>query len=470
MSDKTFFVTTPIYYINDVPHIGHAYATFAADILIRYHRILGEKTLLLTGSDENSQKTVESAQKKGLEVNEYAKTMAENWQSAWEKLAVADGQFTFVRTTDPEHEKFVQKIFQKLYDQKYIYLDTYKGLYCVGHEAFLRPEDLDEQGNCPDHKTKPQELQEKNYFFKLSSFADKLKEHIAKNPDFVQPETRRHEIQSFLELGLQDISISRENAKWGIKVPFDENHRIYVWFDALLSYYSQTPTEFWQNGADVQIIGKDILRFHTVIWPAILWAADLPLPKRIFAHGFFTIDGQKISKSLGNTVDPLAIASEYGTDALRYFLFKEIPFGSDGDFSFDKFKEVYNADLANGLGNLVSRVTKLAESLNLESDFSTKKPSLEIALQAHLGVLNFQAALVYIWDKIRAADKRLEQTRPWDLVKSNPEKAANEVENLVRQLHEIQELITPFLPGTARKIKVQFAGKIKSAAPLFPRK
>jgi len=468
--NKTFFVTTPIYYINDVPHVGHAYATFAADILARYHKLLGEKTLLLTGSDENSQKTVEAATKKNLPVEKYAAEMAKTWQETWKKLGIADGGFGFVRTTSAKHEKFVQDIFKKLYEKKLIYKGVYKGLYWVGHEAFIQAGDLDEKGLCPDHKTKPQDLEEKNYFFKLSGFEEKLKELFAKNSNFVQPEERRNEILSFINSGLEDISISRENAKWGIKVPFDPNHRIYVWFDALLSYYSETPKEFWKTGADLHIIGKDILRFHAVIWPAMLWAADLPLPKLIFAHGFFTINGQKISKSLGNAIDPIAIAQEYGTDALRYFLFKEIPFGSDGDFSFEKLKEVYNADLANGLGNLIARVAKLAESLDLEASIAESKPQLDIPVGFALETLEFQKALNYIWDKIKATDKKIEETRPWELVKNDPDKAKSVVENLLRQIDEIQELLLPFLPETAEKIAKQFTGKIKAGEPLFPRK
>ncbi len=467
--NKKFFVTTPIYYINDVPHIGHAYATFAADILSRTHKVLGEKTFLLTGSDENSQKTVEAAAKKNLTPEKYSAEMAQNWQDTWKKLGIADGEFGFVRTTNPDHEKFVREVFQKIYDNGFIKQGTYKGLYCVGHEAFLRPEDLDSEGNCPDHKTKPQVLEEKNYFFKLSAFQDQIEKLLA-NPKFVAPEERRNEIVSFVKSGLEDISISRENAKWGIKVPFDETHRIYVWFDALLSYYSGTPKEFWEDGANLHIIGKDILRFHAVIWPAMLLAANLPLPQRIFAHGFFTIDGAKISKSLGNTIDPLKVADEYGIDALRYFLFKEIPFGSDGDFSFEKLREIYNADLANGLGNLISRVAKLAETLGLEANFIEKKPLLDSEFLVHLEDLKFQAALDYVWEKIRKADKQMEETKPWELVKTDPDKAKGVIENLIRQIHEIQELLIPFLPTTAEKISKQFSGKIKSAEALFPRK
>jgi methionyl-tRNA synthetase len=472
MDKKKFFVTTPIYYINDLPHIGHAYATFAADILARYHALVGNETFLLTGSDENSQKTVEAAEKKGLSLEKYSDEMAANWKSTWEKLGIGNGQFYFVRTTNKQHEEFVRNFFQKVYDSGFIEPGTYEGLYCIGHEAFLKESDLTDEGFCPDHKTKPEKIKEKNYFFKLSAFQNQLLYLYEKNPEFVQPEERRNEVISFVKKGLEDISISRETAKWGIKIPFDETQVIYVWFDALLSYYSATPEKFWP--ADIHIIGKDILRFHAVIWPAMLLAAgekNYPLPKKVFAHGFFTIDGTKISKSLGNSIDPLKISAEYGTDALRYYLFKEFPFGNDGDFSFDRLKEVYNSDLANGLGNLVARVAKLAQNLNLEIEGPASKALLDSGFSIHLDKVEFQQALDYIWNKVRSSDKKIEETKPWELVKENPEKARSVVSNLVRQILEIQELLLPFLPETAKKIAEQFSGpKVKNAPALFPRK
>lgn len=469
--NKKFFVTTPIYYINDLPHIGHAYATFAADILVRYHNLLGEKTLLLTGSDENSQKTVDAAAKKNLSVEDYANELATNWQETWKKLSIADGDFKFVRTTNKEHAKFVQEFFQKIYDNGYIEEGVYEGLYCVGHEAFIKEADLDENNLCPDHKTKPEHLKEKNYFFKLKDFSERLLELYKNNPDFILPEERRNEVISFVNSGLENISISRETAKWGIKVPFDVSQVIYVWFDALLSYYSTTPKEFWP--ADIHIIGKDILRFHTVIWPAMLIAAGWEeyLPKKIFAHGFFTVDGTKISKSLGNAIDPLKITAEFGIDALRYFLFKELPFGHDGDFSFERLKEIYNSDLANGLGNLVARVAKLAESLDLDGVKEVKTPLLDSTFRVHLDKLEFLQALEYIWKKIKAADKLLEETKPWELVKTDKNRAASVVENLLLQIVEIQELLIPFLPETANKIAKQLRSpKIHPQESLFPRK
>jgi len=469
--NKKFFVTTPIYYINDLPHIGHAYATFAADILVRYHSLLGEKTLLLTGSDENSQKTVDAAAKKNLSVEDYANELATSWQETWKKLSIADGDFKFVRTTSKEHADFVQNFFQKIYDNGFIEEGVYEGLYCVGHEAFIKGSDLDGNGFCPDHKTKPQILKEKNYFFKLKDFSEKLLSYYQNNPEFILPPERRNEVVSFVKSGLENISISRESAKWGIKIPFDQKQVIYVWFDALLSYYSTTPKEFWP--ADVHIIGKDILRFHAVIWPAMLLAAGWSkyLPKKVFAHGFFTTYGTKISKSLGNAIDPLKITDEYGIDALRYFLFKEIPFGKDGDFSFVRLQEIYNSDLANGLGNLIARVAKLAESLDLDGIKESKKPLLDSTYRIHLEKLEFLQALEYVWKKIKETDKKLEETKPWELVKTDTDNAKAVVENLILQIIEIQELLIPFLPETAEKIRLQFSqNKIKSRPPLFPRK
>lgn len=464
--EKTFFVTTPIYYINDVPHIGHAYATIAADILARYHREIGDETFFLAGLDENSQKTVLAAEKAGKEIGSYTDELAGLWQKTWEKLGITNDDF--IRTTEDRHEKTVIEFFNKVEKNGDIYKGKYEGFYCVGHEAFVKRDDLDESGFCPDHKTKPEKLVEENYFFKLSKYQDQILELLEKNPKFIEPEERYHEVYNFVKGGLQDISITRSTQKWGIKAPSDPSHVIYVWFDALINYISAAP-ERWP--ADLHIIGKDILRFHAVIWPAMLLSAGYSLPKKIFAHGFFTINGTKISKSLGNAIDPIKITQDYGNDTLRYFLFKEFPFGNDGDFSFERLNEVYNSDLANGLGNLVSRVARLAESLDLSGVEPKEKSLLDSAFRIHLDKLEFQQALDYIWDKIHATDKSLEKTKPWELLESDREKASGIVENLIRQIIEIQELLLPFLPDTAQKIKEQYScPKIQLQDPLFPRR
>ncbi|MDP2670892.1 MAG: class I tRNA ligase family protein [bacterium] len=463
---KNFFLTTTIYYINDVPHIGHAYTTIAADILARFHRLLGEKTFFLTGLDENSQKTVLAAEKSGQDLRTYTDDLAKIWETTWKKLGITNDDF--IRTTQVRHKKVVTDFFQKVLDNGDVYKSKYEGLYCVGHEAFLKESDLDENGFCPDHKTKPEQIAEENYFFRLSKYQEQLLKFYKENPDFVLPHQRFNEVVKFVESGLQDISVTRASQKWGIPAPNDPKQVIYVWFDALINYLSAEPP-LWP--ADLHLIGKDITRFHAVIWPAMLLSAGYPLPKQIFAHGFFTVDGTKISKSLGNAIDPVKISQDYGNDSLRYFLFHEFPFGNDGDFSFDRLKEVYNSDLANGLGNLVSRVARLAENLSLPGVEFPEKPLLDSAFRIHLENLEFLEALEYVWGKIRKTDKEIEKSKPWELAKENPEKAKAAVENLIRQIVEIDELLLCFLPETAEKIKDQFSqDKIKSSAPLFPRR
>ena len=468
--NRKFFVTTPIYYINDIPHIGHAYATFAADILARYHRQRGDETFFLTGTDENSQKTVNAAKKAGKEITAYTDELARKWQETWKKLGISNDDF--IRTTEQRHKKIVTEIFEKIDKAGDLYKGKYEGLYCVGHEAFLKKEDLNEKGECPDHKKKPDHIVEENYFFKLSKYQDALIKHFENNPDFVQPKERYNEIFSFIKSGLQDISVTRETQKWGIPAPNDSKQVIYVWFDALINYISADPTK-WP--ADVHIIGKDILRFHAVIWPAMLLSSGYELPKQIFAHGFFTVNGEKISKSTGNVIDPIKIVEDYGIDALRYFLFKEFPFGNDGNFSFDRLKEVYNADLANGLGNLVSRVAKLAEKIDLDfSDYKPKLTDLEEEskhLENLLSKLNFQEALISIWDRIRILDKFIENNKPWELVKTDLSEFETMISHSVKEIVKVSVLLEPFLPKTAHEIKHRFLQKkITSSAPLFPRK
>ncbi len=466
MDKKKFFVTTPIYYVNDVAHIGHAYATIAADILARFERESGNDVFFLTGLDENSQKTVLAAEKSGKDLKTYTDELADKWQQTWDNLGLSNDDF--IRTTEERHKKVVTEFFKKVLAKGDIYKGKYEGLYCVGHEAFLRAEDLDENGLCPDHKTKPEKLSEDNYFFSLTKYQKDLLDFYQKNPNFISPVERRNEVIKFVESGLQDISVTRESQKWGIAAPNDPKQVIYVWFDALINYISAAPAR-WP--ADLHIIGKDILRFHAVIWPAMLLSAGYPLPKKIFAHGFFTINGEKISKSLGNSIDPVEIAKEYGNDSLRYFLFHEFPFGNDGDFSFERLREVYNSDLTNGLGNVVARVAKLAETLGLSGVIVPEKPLFDSTFRIHLEKLEFLEALEYTWGKIRQLDKSLETTKPWELVKTDPQKAQSIVENSIRQIVEIKELISPFLPDTAEKIAKQFsAEKILAAEPLFPRK
>ena len=462
---KKFFVTTPIYYINDIPHIGHAYATFAADILARFSRQKGNDTFFLTGTDENSQKTVVAAERAHKSLKIYTDETARKWQETWKKLGISYDYF--IRTTEDRHKKSVVEIFEKVHKAGDIYKGKYEGLYCVGHEAFLKKEDLNEKGECPDHKKKPDLIVEENYFFKLSKYEKPLLKYFDQNPDFVQPKERYNEVVNFIKSGLQDISVTRETQKWGIPAPNDPQQVIYVWFDALINYISADPKK-WP--VDIHIIGKDILRFHAVIWPAMLLSAGYELPKKIFAHGFFTIDGEKISKSLGNVIDPLQISEDYGNDTLRYFLFKEFPFGNDGNFSINRLKEVYNADLANGLGNLVTRVTKLAETADLSVEKSSAR-TIDPKIERYLDKLQFQQALIHIWSNITKANLLIEKEKPWELINKNKQRARIVLTTLIEQIRDISAQLKPFLPETSEKISQQLAGpKIKSSSPLFPRK
>ncbi|MBI4085479.1 MAG: methionine--tRNA ligase [Candidatus Liptonbacteria bacterium] len=472
-----FYITTPIYYVNDRPHIGHAYTTIAADVSARYHRTKGEDVIFLTGTDENSQKTVEGAKKSGEDVKTYADRLAAIWKSTWEALNI--GNTDFIRTTEERHVKTVQEIWKRIWDNGDIYKGKYEGLYCKGHEAFMKEVDLVD-GVCSDHKTKPEWIAEDNYFFKLKKYEKDLLKLYGDNPNFVTPEGRFHEVKSFVERGLEDISISREKQEWGIPVPNDNKHVIYVWFDALINYISAIGIDGWQkHPADVHAIGKDIIRFHAVIWPAMLMSAKLPLPKRIVTNGFFTIDGVKISKSLGNAIDPLDLAKKYGVDALRYFLLREIPYGEDGDFSEVKLKERYNADLANGLGNLVARVATLGEKVS-PIKYNYTHPLHKLLKEAHeeydykISTFRFDEALEIGWKRIAQSDAALSVDQPW--YKEGSERAEKILSRCI-ELVIITDLLEPFLPETAQKIKDQISYDrtnkvfhIKKTENLFPRK
>jgi len=348
-----FYITTPIYYVNDIPHIGHAYTTIAADVLARYYRMKGKEVYFLTGTDENSQKNVEAAKKvKGEElkvksekeiVAEYVNEMSAKWQETWDSLDITNDDF--IRTTEPRHKKAVKKFFEAVFKNGDIYKGIYEGLYCPGCEAYVSEMDL-ENGKCPFHKIAPKKIKEENYFFRLKKYESKLLDYIEKNPDFIEPEARRNEVVNYISHHLEDISISRLSQEWGIPVPIDKKQVIYVWFDALINYltavgYGTNEEKFnkWWP-ADLHLVGKDIIKFHCALWPAMLMSAGLPLPKKVFAHGFFTIGGQKISKSLGNVLDPVELVNKYGIDEVRYFLLREISFGEDGDISLKRLMTV----------------------------------------------------------------------------------------------------------------------------------
>lgn len=477
-SEKKFYITTPIYYVNDRPHVGHAYATIVADSLARYARMLKKEVVFLAGTDENSQKTVDAALKNKEEIRAYTDRLAGIWKSAWEALGITNTDF--IRTTEERHVHTVKEIWRRILEKGDIYKGSYKGLYCAGCEAFVKETDL-VNGLCPEHKTKPKYIEEANYFFKLSKYQKDLLRFYELNPDFVVPAGRFNEVKKFVSEGLEDISVSREKKEWGIPVPDDPNHVVYVWFDALINYISAVGIEGWKkHPADIHVVGKDITRFHAVIWPAMLFSAGLPLPKQVIANGFFTVDGVKISKSLGNAIDPLEFDAKYGSDALRYFLLREIPFGEDGDFSLQKFNERYNADLANGLGNLVARTFTLAEKFGS----SWKENKIDEEVQAKIDFLKgriikaveqfkFHDALILIWELVAFGNNYLQEKKPWA---PNAPDASHIVFSTVVLLDNIAILILPFLPLASQKITESIVwddtGTLRTKKPgiLFPRK
>ncbi len=474
-----FFVTTPIYYVNAKPHVGHVYSTLAADVLARYHRARGGKVLFSTGTDENSQKNVEAAQKQGRDVKEYVDEMAAVWEGVFNKLGFTHD--VFVRTTSPEHEASVRAMLEKITAAGDIYLGDYEGFYCVGCEEFIAENELVD-GKCPIHHTVPKKIKEKNYFFKLSEYKEKLLEYYRQNPDFVQPDSARNKMLYYIENEIADISISRQAQEWGIRLPQDEQHAIYVWFDALINYLTVTGypdekqfSQWWP--ADLHIIGKDIIKFHCAIWPAMLMSAGLEVPRKVFAHGFFTINGQKISKSLGNAIDPLELIKDYPFDAIRYYLLRDIPFGNDGDFSHERLHDRYNADLANGLGNLVSRTLNMIEQFWPDFDQSSVKPTAVeqtlIGLEDDIEDLHFDRALGKIWEVISWCDSMIETNRPWELAKAGDmEKLQKILGQVFEGLLAVNESLAPFLPETHEKLsKLLSVRPIKKPAePLFARK
>ncbi len=469
-----FYITSAIPYVNAKPHIGHALEFVQADTVARYHRALGDEVTLLSGGDENALKNVQAAEKAGKPIQEF---IDENNQLFVELNKRLNTSYDIWQRGSNQETHYVssQALWQKC--EKDIYKKTYKGLYCVGCETFYEPEELNENGECFEHPGKKlEEVEEENYFFRLSDYTQKITDLITNGEIKILPEERKNEVLSFLRQGLKDISISRSNERaknWGVPVPGDSKQRLYVWFDALNIYQSgigfgwdeEKYKKLWP--ADVHVIGKGIIRFHAVYWPAFLLSARLELPKKIFVHGYYTVNGQKMSKTIGNVYDPIPLLEKYGADPLRYYMLAKTPPFTDGDFSEEKFIEAYNSDLANGLGNLVARVAKLCEKINIQALSTNNQIILNNQISNNLNNYRFDEALKEIWQWISEVDGQIELDKPWKLEGEQLEKVLN---IYVEKINLIALNLQPFLPETAEKILKQFnAQKIVSESPLFPR-
>lgn len=475
-----FYITTPIYYINDIPHIGHTCTTVMADVIARLHRQMGDKVFFLTGTDEHGQKVAEVAEEKNLSPQEYCDQVAPKFEEAWKKLNISND--FFIRTTDIRHVKVVTEILQKIYDKGDIYKDKYEGLYCIGCEKFLTETDL-VNGKCPLHPPeKTIERSEENWFFKLSKYVPQLIELVEDDKtNYIFPEGKRSEILSKLKAGVNDISFTRENVKWGIPAPWDKSQTIYVWVDALLNYYSASQfvegkVDFWP--ADLHLLGKEILWFHTVIWQAMLLSAEIALPKKTYTHSFYMIDGGKMSKSKGNVISPGQLVDNFGVDGARYLIANSFPSRNDSDVGMDRFAQKYNADLANNLGNLVSRVSKMAEGLLIQNpptpplrgspSFEERRVSEEFLKL--IDELRPDEAIALVFDKyINASNELLNQVAPWKLDKDDPKRRAVLLE-VARNIVVAANHLWPIMPETAEKILAVFEGEIRPLnSGLFPR-